>query len=86
MLVKAPPALAAESLMKTELKPFNVTIRVFDPGKGVDNGQDYVLPVDSPDAEHAAASTMANAVSFTKNTDGGRPLPVTFTCVKVEAR
>lgn len=72
--------------MRTELKPFKVTVRVFDPGKGLESGQDYVLPVDSPDAEHAAASTMANAVSFTRKIDGGKALPVAFTCIKVEPR
>ena len=76
----------ADSMSKTDLKPFNVTIRVFDPTKGLESGQDYVLPVDSPDAEHAVASTTANAASFTRKTDGGTALPVAFTCTKVEPR
>ncbi len=76
----------ADSMPKTELKPFDVTIRVFDPTKGMEDGQDYVLPVDSPDAEHAVASTMANAASFTRKVEGGKPLPVAFTCIKVEPR
>ena len=76
----------AEGMTKTDLKPFNVTIRVFDPTKGIESGQDYVLPVDSPDAEHAIASTSANAASFTKKAEGGKALPVAFTCIKVEAR
>lgn len=76
----------ADGMTKTDLKPFNVTIRVFDPSKGPESGQDYVLPVDSPDAEHAIASTTANAASFTKKADGGKALPVAFTCIKVEAR
>ena len=46
----------ADDTAPTELKPFNVTIRVFDPTKGLENGQNHVLPVDSPDAEHAIAS------------------------------
>lgn len=71
---------------KAVLKPFNVTIRVFDPTKGMEGGQDYVLPVDSPDEEHAIASTTANAASFTKKVEGGRLLPVAFTCVKIEPR
>ncbi|WP_048435015.1 hypothetical protein, partial [Methylobacterium platani] len=79
-------AVRAEGPVKTQLKPFNVTIRVFDPTKGIEGGQDYVLPVDSPDAEHAIASTTANAASFTKKTDGGKALPVAFTCIKVESR
>lgn len=76
----------ADGMTMTDLKPFNVTIRVFDPTKGIASGQDYVLPVDSPDAEHAIASTTANAASFTKKADGGKALPVAFTCIKVEAR
>ncbi|QDI83528.1 hypothetical protein E8E01_00825 [Methylorubrum populi] len=73
-------------MTKTDLKSFKVTIRVFDPTKGLESGQDYVLPVDSPDAEHAIASTTANAASFTKKADGGKALPVASTCIKVEAR
>ena len=76
----------ADDTTKTPLKPFNVTLRVFDPGRGIASGQDYVLPVDSPDAEHAVASTTANAASFTKKTEGGKALPVAFTCVRVEPR
>ena len=68
------------------LKPFSVTIRVFDPGDGADTGVEYVLPVDSPDAEHAVASTLANAASFTTKTSGGEALPVAFACVRVEQR
>jgi len=76
----------ADGMTKTDLKSFKVTIRVLDPTKGLESGQDYVLPVDSPDAEHAIASTTANAASFTKKADGGKALPVAFTCIKVEAR
>ena len=70
----------------TELKPFNVTIRVFDPRPGMDGGEDYVLPVDSPDAEHAAASTLANAASFTTKTDGTAVRLVAFSCTHIEER
>ncbi len=78
--------LQAGETMKTGRKPYNVTILVFDPTKGMESGQDYVLPVDSPDEEHAIASTTANAASFTTKVGGGKPLPVAFTCVKVEPR
>ena len=84
-LMASAAATAGEITAKTELRPFNVAIRVFDPTKGLASGQDYVLPVDSPDAEHAVASTMANAVSFSTKTDAGKPLPVAFTCLGVEA-
>ena len=54
MLAASALALAgsvrAAGTTKTELKPFNLTIRVFDPGKGIEGGQDYVLPVDMPNA------------------------------------
>ncbi len=68
------------------LKPFNCTIRIFDPADG-STIEEHVLPVDSPDAEHAAASTLANAASFTTKTslDGGVK-SVAFACTKVEAR
>ncbi len=84
-LLAAASSQAADT-MKTGLKPFNVTIRVFDPTKGVESGRDYVLPVDSPDEEHAIASTTANAASFTTTMGGARPLPVAFTCTKIEPR
>lgn len=68
-----------------ELKKFNVTIRVFDPiGKG--KMQEYVLPVDSPDAEHAASSTLANAISWTTKIAGDAPLSVAFQCIAVAER
>ena len=69
------------------LKPFNVTVKVFDPAAGLESGETYVLPVDSPDAEHACASTLANAASWTPKTGDGRVVrPVAFCAVKVEAR
>ena len=70
----------------SDLKPFNVTVRRFDSGKGLSSVVDFVLPVDSPDAEHACASTIANASAFSKKVDGGKPLPLAFTCVKIEKR
>lgn len=69
----------------TELLPFACTIRVFDPANG-ETIVEHVLPVDSPDAEHAAASTLANAASFTPKTDGDAVRSVAFCCTKVEAR
>jgi len=69
----------------TELKPFACTIRVFDPATG-DTIEEHVLPVDSPDAEHAAASTLANAASFTSKIEGGTVRSVAFCCTAVEPR
>lgn len=69
-----------------KLKPFNCTIRVFDPTDGSTSAE-HVLPVDSPDAEHAAASTLANAASFTTKTGlGGGVKPVAFCCTRIESR
>lgn len=68
-----------------QLDPFNVTVRVFNPDDGAVLAE-HVLPVDSPDAEHAAASTMANAISFTTKTEGGAALPVAFRVVDVARR
>ena len=54
------------------LKRFNSIVRTLD----LTNGgtiAGYVLPVDSPDAEHAAVSTLANAASFTTKTTSGQP-------------
>ncbi len=70
-----------------DLLPFNCTIRVFDPVSGADL-EEHVLPVDSPDAEHAAASTLANAASFTMKTEAGGMAvkPVAFCCIKIEPR
>ena len=69
-----------------DLKPFNCTIRIFNPMSG-ETLEEHVLPVDSPDAEHAAASTLANAASFTAKTEGGMATKqVAFCCAKIEAR
>ena len=68
------------------LKPFNCTIRIFDPTDGSTIAE-HVLPVDSPDAEHAAASTLANAASFTAKTGlGDEVKAVAFCCTRIEAR
>ncbi len=68
------------------LKKFNVTIRRFDLHKGIDSGEDFVLPVDSIDEDHAISSTLANAISWTTKAQGGAILPVAFCCVAIEER
>lgn len=80
------PAFAQTVSAPSDLKKFNVTIRRFDPAKGPLSGQEFVLPVDSPDEEHAAASTLANTVSFSKKMDGDKALPVAFMVVRVAPR
>ena len=69
-----------------DLTRFNVTVRRFDIVEGLGSGIDFVLPVDSPDAEHACASTLANASAFSRKVENGKPLPLAFTCVKIEKR
>ena len=59
-----------------DLKRFNVTVRRFDPAKGLVGSTDFVLPVDSPDEEHAASAGMSSAVSFTCKVEGGDVLSV----------
>lgn len=43
-----------------------MTIQILNPAWGLESGTGYVLPVDSLDAEHACASTLANAASSQK--------------------
>ena len=59
-----------------DLKGFNVTVRRFDPAKGLAGSTDFMLPVDSPDEEHAASAAMSSAVSFTCKVKGGDVLSV----------
>ncbi len=68
------------------LKKFNVTVQCFDPHQGLASGREFVLPVDSPDAEHAASAAMSNAVAFTTKLDGGAALPIAFCCTAVSER
>lgn len=68
-----------------DLKPFTCTIRVFRPDTG-ETVAEHRLPVDSPDEERAAASTLANAASFTPKTDAGSVRSIAFACVAIEQR
>ena len=70
----------------SDLKTFNVTVRRFDPTAGLAAGTDFVLPVDSPDEEHAVSAAMSNAVAFTRKVEGDAVLPVAFACVAVALR
>ena len=69
-----------------ELKRFNVVVRCFNPEKGVASGEEFVLPVDSPDEEHAVSAAMSNAVAFTTKLQGSSPLPIAFCCMGIETR
>ncbi len=68
-----------------QLKKFNVTIRRFNPNDP-GSAEDFILPVDSPDAEHAASSTLANAISWSTKISDSSPLPIAFQCIAVAER
>ncbi len=68
------------------LKKFDVTVRRFDPAQGLASGKEFVLPVDSPDEEHAVSAAMSNAIAFTTKVQGSSPLSIAFCCVGIEAR
>ena len=78
----APSMLGAPA----KLKKYNVTIRRFDPKKGLASGEEFVLPVDCIDEEHAISSTLSNAVAFTKKSQGAEVLSVAFCCTGIEER
>ena len=80
------PAATREGGADVELRQFNVTVRRFDPNGSFERGKDLVLPVDSPDEEHAVSAAMSNAVAFTRKVDGGTVLPVAFACMAVAIR
>ena len=80
------PGTPTKLVTPAELTKYNVTIRRFDPNKGLDSGENFVLPVDSIDADHAIASTLANAISWTTKAQGGVVLPMAFCCVAIEER
>ena len=69
-----------------ELKKFNVMVRRFNPLEGVTGGETFVLPVDSPDEEHAVSAAMSNAIAFSTKVERSNPLPVAFTCAGIEMR
>lgn len=86
-LVATPAATSAQTVATmANLQHYDVTIRRFDPTKGPTSGQEFVLPVDSPDEEHAIASTIANAASWPGKVTNGRPGPVAFMAVRVRPR
>ena len=68
-----------------ELKKYNVTVQRFDPND-MAKMEEFVLPVNCPDEEHAAASVLSNLISWSTKTSGGKVLPVAFRCVGVVER
>ena len=69
-----------------QLKQFNVTVQVFNPHMANEPKQEYVLPVDSPDEEHAISAAMSNAVAFTTKVEGTDVKPLAFSCIAVTLR
>ena len=74
-----------------ELKRYNVRVRRFDPSQGLESGEEFLLPVDSPDEEHGVSAAMSNVIAFTTKVKGGTPLPVTvvpiaFCCMGITER
>lgn len=69
-----------------DLKKFNVTVRCFNPELASDRGREFVLPVDSPDEEHAISAAMSNAVAFTTKRNGDKVLPIAFCCIAISER
>ncbi len=71
------------------LTKYNVTVRRFDPTKGInDDGdaQNFVLPVDSPNEEHAISAAMSNCVAFTPKMHFGSLKPIAFCATAVNER
>jgi hypothetical protein len=69
-----------------ELKKYNVTVLRFDMEKATTSGETFILPVDSPDEEHAVSAAMSNAIAFTTKMKGSSPLPLAFSCTAIEDR
>ena len=68
-----------------QVKKFNVTVQRFDPS-GKDRGEEFVLPVDCPDEEHAASAVLSNLIAWTPKFQNGKMLPIAFRCVAVAER
>ena len=68
------------------LNRYNVEIRRFHPKDPSDRGETFVLPVDSPDEEHAISSTLANCISWTTKVRLGVLLDVAFMCTGIDKR
>ncbi len=71
------------------LKKYNVTVRRFHPDKGINDdndAEDFILPVDSPDEEHAISAAMSNCVAFTSKMSLGVLKPIAFCATAVNER
>lgn len=68
-----------------EIKQFNVTVRRFDPSRD-DAGEEFILPVDCPDAEHAASAVLSNLIAWSEKTSGSSVRSIAFQCLAVSER
>ncbi len=82
----ADAASTPTTIMGKPLRKYNVTVRRFNPTQGPGSGDQFVLPVDSPDPEHAISAAMSNAVAFTTKSTGTSVLPVAFLCTGIADR
>ena len=81
----AAPAQAQTSTQPMQVKKFNVTVHRFDPSNP-GHMEEFVLPVDCPDAEHAASAVLSNLIAWTPKTEGSKVLPIAFRCIAITER
>lgn len=67
------------------VKKFNVTVQRFDPANP-SRVEEFTLPVDCPDPEHAASAVLSNLIAWTTKTQGTSALPIAFRCTAVAER
>ncbi len=71
------------------LKKYNITVKRFNPTTSINDdaqADTFILPVDSPDEEHAVSAAMSNAVAFTTKVKGNSLIPVAFCAIAVHER
>lgn len=71
------------------LKKYNVTVKRFNPMASINDdaeAETFILPVDSPDEEHAVSAAMSNAVAFTTKVKGNSMIAVAFCATAVHER
>ncbi len=71
---------------RMDLKRYNLTVLRFDPKPATAIGETFVLPVESPDEEHAISAALSNAVAFTTKSEGKTLLPLAFQCLRIGER
>ncbi len=79
------PSLAQTSAQPMQIKKFNVTVERFDPAN-TGHVEQFILPVDCPDSEHAASAVLSNLIAWTPKTEGSKVLPIAFRCIAITER